>query len=163
MKFWTMASGSRCVIFLRGGRRLSARQPRPGKKPAAGQGKRRSDRREKREEKLQAEQLAESRRKNDLLQASLAERQRSEAPVYHQAAVLKPHRAGSILALGLLGLLFCGPLCLAAWVMGNSDLSEMEAGLMDKSGQSTTATGRTVGAAGTILWVIAVLLIIMSH
>ena len=53
-----------------------------------------------REERRQAELLSEERRKNDLLQASMAERQRSESPGHSQPVILKPHRAGTILTLG---------------------------------------------------------------
>jgi hypothetical protein len=112
-----------------------------------------------REDQHRAATLAEERRKNDLLAAGL-ERQNdvSHAPAASQFR-LKPHRAGLILTLGLLGLFVCGPLCLAAWVMGSGDLSEMDAGIMDASGRSTTSSGRNVGILGTILWIIACVLI----
>ena len=109
-----------------------------------------------REERRQAELLSEERRKNDLLQASMAERQRSESPIHNQPIVLKPHRAGTILALGIIGLIICGPLCIAAWLMGDSDIREMDAGVMDKSGRSTTSTGRALGVLGSILWILAI-------
>lgn len=111
------------------------------------------------EERLRSELLSEERRKNDLLQASMAERQRAGAPGQANQIRLKPHRAGAILALGLVGLFVCGPLCIAAWFMGNDDLREMDAGLMDSSGRSTTSTGRTLGALGVVLWIIGVILI----
>jgi hypothetical protein len=114
-----------------------------------------------REERRQAELLSEERRKNDLLQASMAERQRSESPSYNQPIVLKPHRAGTILALGIIGLIICGPLCIAAWLMGDSDIREMDAGIMDKSGRSTTSTGRALGVLGSILWIIAIVYFII--
>jgi hypothetical protein len=110
-----------------------------------------------REERLRSDILSEERRKNDLLQASMAERQRTEAPGQTQQIILKPHRAGTILALGLVGLLICGPLCAAAWFMGDSDIREMDAGLMDKSGRSTTSTGRALGVLGVFLWIIGII------
>jgi hypothetical protein len=114
-----------------------------------------------REERRQAELLLEERRKNDLLQASMSERQRSESPSPSQTIVLKPHRAGTILTLGIIGLIICGPLCIAAWLMGDSDIREMDAGLMDKSGRSTTSTGRALGVLGSILWIIAIVYFII--
>jgi hypothetical protein len=100
-----------------------------------------------REEHNRTAELAEQRRKNDLLEASLAR------PIAPQSA-LRPHRGGLILTLGLIGLFVCGPLCLGAWVMGNGDLHEMDAGMMDPSGRSNTSSGRNIGMLGTILWII---------
>ena len=111
-----------------------------------------------REERRQTELLSEERRKNDLLQASMAERQRSESPGHSQPVILKPHRAGTILTLGIIGLIICGPLCIAAWLMGDS---EMDAGIMDKSGRSTTSTGRALGVLGSILWILAIVFFIV--
>ena len=64
---------------------------------------------------------------------------------------LKPHRATVILVLGILGLVLCQPLGIAAWVMGNKDLKEMTAGLMDPSGQGMTNAGRICGMIATAL------------
>ena len=114
-----------------------------------------------RDERRQAEQLSEERRKNDLLQASIAERQRAGYSGHNQPVVLKPHRAGTILALGIIGLIICGPLCIAAWLMGDSDIREMDAGIMDKSGRSTTSTGRALGVLGSILWILAIVYLIV--
>jgi hypothetical protein len=106
-----------------------------------------------REEQHRAAALVEERRKNDLLAAGL-ERQSnvSHAKAAPQIA-LKPHRGGLILTLGLIGLFVCCPLCLAAWVMGSGDLHEMDAGMMDPSGRSSTSSGRNIGMLGTILWI----------
>lgn len=70
---------------------------------------------------------------------------------------MKPHRGTTILVLGILSLVLCAPLGIAAWIMGNSDLKEMDAGVMDPSGRSTTSAGRICGIIGTILLIIGVL------
>jgi hypothetical protein len=114
-----------------------------------------------REEQRQTQILAEERRKNDLMQASISERQRTEPASQIHPAIVKPHRAGTILALGLIGLLVCGPLCIAAWVMGDSDIREMDAGLMDKSGRDTTSTGRTLGVLGSIIWLVIIIFFVV--
>ena len=111
------------------------------------------------EEQRRAELLAEERRKNDLLQAGIAERQSNERSRPVQPIARKPHRAGTILTLGIIGLFVCGPLCLAAWVMGGNDLREMDAGIMDSSGRSTTSTGHSIGILGTALWIIGVIVL----
>lgn len=110
-----------------------------------------------REEQRRAELLVEERRKNDLLQASIADRQSNDSFRQNQPTMRKPHRAGTILALGIIGLFVCGPLCIAAWVMGDSDLREMDAGIMDNSGRSSTSSGRSLGILGTVLWIIGVI------
>lgn len=65
----------------------------------------------------------------------------------------KPHRGTMILVFGILGLVFSGlgcclfglPLGIAAWVMGNHDLAEMDAGRMDPSGRGTTQAAKVCG------------------
>jgi hypothetical protein len=71
---------------------------------------------------------------------------------------MKPHRGTLILVFGILGLVICGPLGIAAWVMGNSDLREMDAGTMDPSGRGTTQAGKICGMIATILMILAVVL-----
>lgn len=46
---------------------------------------------------------------------------------------MRSHRGVTILVFGILGLLVCQLLGIAAWVMGNEDLREMDAGWMDPS------------------------------
>jgi len=66
-----------------------------------------------------------------------------------------------ILIFGILGLVgICWPLGIVAWVMGNGDLKEMDAGAMDPSGRSMTNAGRICGMIGTILLIIGVLVLI---
>ena len=69
---------------------------------------------------------------------------------------MKPHRGTLILVLGILGLVLCGPLGIAAWVMGNGDLKEIDAGAMDPSGRSLTNAGRICGMIATILLALGV-------
>lgn len=71
---------------------------------------------------------------------------------------MKPHRGTLILVLGILGLVLCGPLGIAAWVMGQGDLKEMDAGLMDPSGRSLTNAGRICGIIATILFALGILI-----
>jgi hypothetical protein len=118
-----------------------------------------------REEKLRAATLAEDRRKNDLLAAGRERQNDASGASAAARAGLKPHRGGLILTLALIGLFVCGPLCLAAWVMGSGDLREMDAGMMDAGGRATTSSGRNVGILGTVLWLVSVVIIFVigSH
>jgi hypothetical protein len=73
---------------------------------------------------------------------------------------LLPHRGATVLTLGILSLviggigLVLGPI---AWIMGNQDLAEIQAGRMDPEGESTTNAGRICGMIGTILNILGVL------
>jgi hypothetical protein len=67
---------------------------------------------------------------------------------------MKPHRGTLILILGILGLVVCQPIGIAAWVMGNTDLKEMDAGTMDPSGRGTTQAGKICGMIASILMII---------
>jgi hypothetical protein len=65
---------------------------------------------------------------------------------------LAPHRGSTILTLGILSLVVCGPIMgPIAWSMGHSDLQEMQAGRMDPEGEGITNAGKICGMIGTIL------------
>lgn len=64
---------------------------------------------------------------------------------------LQPHRGTLILVLGILSLVVFQPLGIAAWIMGNNDLTEMRAGRMDREGEGLTNAGRICGIIGTII------------
>jgi hypothetical protein len=74
---------------------------------------------------------------------------------------MKPHRGTLVLVLGILGLIICGPLAIVAWVLGSTDLKEMDAGTMDPSGRGTTNAGKICGIIGTILLILSVAAIII--
>ena len=45
---------------------------------------------------------------------------------------VEPHRANTILILGILSIICCNPLGIAAILMANGDLKKMQAGTMDR-------------------------------
>jgi hypothetical protein len=65
----------------------------------------------------------------------------------------KPHRAGAVLALAIVGWIFF-PAAICALVMGNADVREMEAGKMDASGKATTDTATSVALIGLLVWLV---------
>src|SRR5262245_22174929 len=71
-----------------------------------------------------------------------------------------PHRGGLVLTLGILSIpLACCPIAglilgIIALVMANADLSKMQSGAMDPSGQGTTRGGQICGIIGLALSVI---------
>ena len=79
--------------------------------------------------------------------------------------MLQPHRGAVILAFGILGLVFCQLFGVAAWVMGDNDLQEMNRGYMDPSGRELTKTGRILGMVATglmVTWVFVVIVFLMA-
>ncbi|MEI6277769.1 MAG: hypothetical protein WCQ16_00125 [Verrucomicrobiae bacterium] len=70
---------------------------------------------------------------------------------------MKPHRGTLVLVLGILGLIICQPVGIAAWVMGNADLKQIAAGTMDPEGKSLTQIGKILGVIATVLLALAVI------
>jgi len=64
---------------------------------------------------------------------------------------VKPHRGGTVLTLGIIGIACCLICGIIAWVMGNNDLKEMAAGRMDRSGEGMTRAGKICGIISVIL------------
>lgn len=88
----------------------------------------------------------------------------SPPPVYGPSSVydgsrrMRPHRGGTILTLGILGLVCCWPFAVAAWVMGAQDLSEIRQGRMDRSGEGLTQAGMIIGIIGVAILVLTVVI-----
>lgn len=73
------------------------------------------------------------------------------------SATPRPHRGTLILVFGIIGIVMCFPLGIAAWVMGNNDLKAMERGEMDKTGQGTTQAGKMCGMISVALAVLGII------
>jgi hypothetical protein len=116
-----------------------------------------------REEQQRTDALIEERRKNDLLAAGLERQNNASHTQVAAQLALKPHRGGLILTLALIGLFVCGPLCIGAWVMGSGDLHEMDVGIMDQSGRSSTSSGKNIGMLGTLLWIVGFVLLLVAN
>ena len=71
---------------------------------------------------------------------------------------MKPHRGTLILVLGILSLIICQPVGIAAWIMGNADLKQIAAGTMDPEGKSLTQIGKILGMIAVLLMIIGVVL-----
>jgi hypothetical protein len=55
----------------------------------------------------------------------------------------------------------CQVIGIVAWIMGNNDLREIDAGIMDPTGRDMTNVGRILGMIGVALlclWIVFVLL-----
>lgn len=73
---------------------------------------------------------------------------------------MQPHRATTILVLGILSIALCQILGPVAWAMGNKDLAAMNSGLMDPSGLDQTKAGKICGIIGTVLLILSVVFFI---
>ena len=71
---------------------------------------------------------------------------------------MNPDRSAIILVLGVLSLVICAPVGIAAWVMGASDLREIDAGLRTPDGRPTVKAGMIRGIIGTIIFTVPALI-----
>lgn len=76
------------------------------------------------------------------------------------AAYPEQSQATTILVLGILGIICCGPLGIAAWVMGNNELAAIEAGRRTPENRSTANAGRIMGIVGTVLLALGIFLFV---
>jgi len=74
---------------------------------------------------------------------------------------MKPHRGAVILAFGILGLAVCQLFGIAAWVIADADLKEMNRGYMDPGGRDLTQAGRILGIVSTVLLAISLVVVIL--
>lgn len=74
----------------------------------------------------------------------------------------RPHRGVLILVLGILGIVLCMPLGIAAWVMGNGDLAAMGRGEMDPDGRGMTQAGKICGIISVALWALWIVIFGLS-
>jgi len=97
----------------------------------------------------------------------MTEQQIPEAPSEFQGGEisnLAPHRGTLILVLGILGIVCCFICGIFAWVMGNTDLRQMDEGRMDPSGRGLTQGGKICGIVSVALQILGLIiwLIMMS-
>lgn len=78
------------------------------------------------------------------------------------AAYPEQSQATTILVLGILGLICCAPLGIAAWVMGNRELQAIDAGLRNPDNRGTANAGRIIGIIATVLLVLGLAFFILS-
>jgi hypothetical protein len=74
---------------------------------------------------------------------------------------MREHRGVLILVLGILGLVVCVICGIVAWIMGNNDLREMDAGRMDPEGRQMTQIGRILGMVSVGLLCVGIVFAIL--
>ena len=75
-------------------------------------------------------------------------------PTHQDGQDFQPHRGSMILTFGIIGIVCCFPLGIAAWVMGHSDIKSIDSGVMDPSGRSMTNGGKICGIISVIFTVL---------
>ena len=83
------------------------------------------------------------------------------APTQQGGQDFQPHRGSMILTFGIIGVACCFPFGIAAWILGNADLKQMEAGIMDPTGQGLTKGGKICGIISVVLNTLGILLSIL--
>lgn len=78
-----------------------------------------------------------------------------------EAGYQEASQSTTILVLGILGLVCCGPLGIVAWVMGNNEIQAIDAGRRDPANRGTANAGRIVGIVATVFLAISVVWLIL--
>ena len=74
---------------------------------------------------------------------------------------MKPHRGTLILVLGILSLIICQPVGIAAWLMGDADLKQIAAGTMDPEGKSLTQIGKILGIIAVVHMILGIVALVL--
>ncbi|MGA7098439.1 MAG: DUF4190 domain-containing protein [Acidimicrobiia bacterium] len=75
-----------------------------------------------------------------------------ESPAYAE-----PSQASTALVLGILGVVCCQPLGIAAWVMANKELEAIRSGMRNPTNEGTANAARILGIIGTVLLAVGVI------
>ncbi len=75
---------------------------------------------------------------------------------------MKPDRSALVLVLGILSIIVCAPIGIAAFIMGRSDLREIDAGDRDPQGRGLTQAGMICGIVGMVLFGLIVVFFAMG-
>lgn len=75
--------------------------------------------------------------------------------------IVNDHRGGMILALGILSwAIGCPIFGVMAWVMGSSDLRDMQRGIMDARGMGLTQAGQIIGMVHSIIMLLFLVVLV---
>jgi len=65
-----------------------------------------------------------------------------------------------VLILGILSLFLCGPLGIVAWILANSELRQIRAGLVSCERVRAVKAGRVLGIIGTAVFIVSVAVLV---
>jgi hypothetical protein len=69
-----------------------------------------------------------------------------------QELAMIPDRSSLVLVLGILSMIVCAPIGIAAFIMGRSDLRGIDAGQRDPKGRGMTQAGMICGIIGMVFF-----------
>lgn len=69
-------------------------------------------------------------------------------------------RASTVLVLGILSIICCGPLGPIAWYMGNQELHRIRIGYLPPTSEGVARAGMILGIIGTVLLVVTIVWIL---
>lgn len=73
----------------------------------------------------------------------------------------EPHRGTMILIMGILGLVMCPIVGIAAWIMGKNDMRAINEGRMDPEGKQLTQVGMILGIVATCLLALQMVILVI--
>jgi hypothetical protein len=77
------------------------------------------------------------------------------------AAYPEPSQATTALVLGIVGIVCCGPVGIAAWVMANNELQAISSGRRDPVNEGTAKAAKVVGIVATAFIVLPLILLFL--
>ncbi|MDE0889932.1 MAG: hypothetical protein OSA40_10785 [Phycisphaerales bacterium] len=75
---------------------------------------------------------------------------------------MKPDRSTLLLVLGILSIIVCAPIGIAAFSMGRSDLREIDAGEREPQGRGLTQAGMICGIVGMVIFALQIVFIALG-
>ena len=79
-----------------------------------------------------------------------------------QTALQEEGRAVTILVFGILSVVALGPILgIPAWVMGRTDLTKIQAGLIPASERQLTRAGMILGIIGTFYFIVVIVIVLI--
>lgn len=81
---------------------------------------------------------------------------------HHQQPPQEYRNGTLILILGIVGLVACAPLGIAAWVMGHKAIKEIDASGITYTNRGVVNAGRIIGIIATVLMIIGTLVFFFS-
>jgi hypothetical protein len=72
------------------------------------------------------------------------------------------HRGGAILAMSIVGILFCQFVAIASFIMAITDLGKMSKGTMDPAGRGLTIAGLVISSMSLVLFVVMIIIQIIA-
>ncbi len=96
----------------------------------------------------------------------MADEQKPTTPPQQQTGSTPPPEPASsqaiiALVLGIVGFLFCTPLGIAAWIIGQKERAAIKRGESPEAGMGLATAGWIIGIVDTVIFIVVILAIIL--